>query len=52
MYLQQHQSVQTWAVRSIAVAILTAGGAVIEGGPDGGTAQGTPGSEYRVLATA
>ena len=53
MYLQKHKSVQTWAVRSMLVAILTAaGGAVIEGGPGGTTAQGTPGYEYRVLSTA
>ena len=53
MYLQKHKSVRMWAVRSIAVAILTAaGGAVIEGGPEGATAQGAPGYEYRVLATA
>jgi hypothetical protein len=53
MYLQKHKSVQMWAVRAMVVAILTAaGGAVIEGGPEGATAQGAPGYEYRVLATA
>ena len=53
MYLQMQKSVQMWAGRSMAVAILTAaGGAVIERGGEGATAQGAPGYEYRVLATA
>ena len=53
MYLQTHEIGLEWAVRSIGVVILTAaaGGAVIEGGPQGAV-QVAPGYEYRVLATA
>ena len=54
MYLRTHEIGLEWAVRSIGVVILTAaaGGAVIEGGPQGAAVQVAPGYEYRVLATA